>query len=395
MLTDRLLYEAMEEGCPYIHQTRLESVLDVAEGLRESQNLSLSAIGRKLTGEAKVKSKIKKVDRLEGNTKLHKELSGLYKGLSNFVFKYISQDEVLPIIVDLCFMMDDRGIQMLSAEIATKGRSIPLYREVFTEGELKGRANNFLRQLSLNIPKDREVIIIMDAGFYEDWLQAVESFGWYWVLRVRQGKSVKIGENDWRSIKDWVPDIGKRTANHAKVLLTKKHKHACRIVTTRKDLKGRKAKVSRGRTTSKIASGMYSAAAKEPWILATNLPASYKGPQVVNLYAKRMQIEESFRDVKSHQLGLGARYIQTKCTYRWSVKMLLAAIVQITYWVIGVIGHSQGMQQLFQANTVKDKKVFSYFTLGKLIIEHDKLNEIKYNKRELSDVIHDELARNW
>lgn len=75
--------------------------------------------------------------------------------------------------------------------------------------------------------------------------------------------------------------------------------------------------------------------------------------------------------------------------------MLLAAIVQITYWVIGVIGHSQGMQKIFQTNTVKDRKVFSYFTLGKLIIEHEKINEITFNESNLAQVIQQELRRKW
>ncbi len=64
------------------------------------------------------------------------------------------------------------------------------------------------------------------------------------------------------------------------------------------------------------------------------------------------------------QFGLSARYASTKSIYRWGVKMLLAAIVQTMFWIIGVIAHSQNYQRAFQANTVRDKKVFSYFYLG-------------------------------
>ena len=72
--------------------------------------------------------------------------------------------------------------------------------------------------------------------------------------------------------------------------------------------------------------------------------------------------------------------------------MLLAAIVQIVYWVIGIIEHQQGMQKYFQVNTVKDKKVFLFFTLGQLIIEHDKLGDLKINYRNLPTIIQIELA---
>ncbi len=80
----------------------------------------------------------------------------------------ISQVKSVPIVVDLCFVKDDGALQMLSAEIATKGRTVPLYREVFEEGTLKSRAKSFLNQVSKCIPKGREVVVIMDAGFFED-----------------------------------------------------------------------------------------------------------------------------------------------------------------------------------------------------------------------------------
>lgn len=108
-----------------------------------------------------------------------------------------------------------------------------------------------------------------------------------------------------------------------------------------------------------------------------------------------MQIEESFRDVKSHQFGLSARYIRTVSIYRWAVAMLLAAIVQVTLWIIGVIGHHQGMQSYFQANTVKDKKVFSYFYLGQLIVEYNKLSEVMSKCKNVMQAVSEELDRQW
>lgn len=176
------------------------------------------------------------------------------------------------------------------------------------------------------------------------------------------------------------------------MFLTKKHHYKCRLVTTRKDPKGRKQKISRSRTSSKIANGSYEKAAKEPWILGTNLsPETYKASEIVTIYSKRMQIEESFRAIKSHQFGLSARYIRTLDVKRWSVLMLLASIVLISYWVIGVIGHSQGMQKIFQVNT-STKRQFSYFTLGRLLIEHDKLSEIPPLNQNLCTIITQELT---
>jgi hypothetical protein len=391
---EQLLKDYLIDGCPAIHEARLNALLDVSKALQHSHDLCLSALGRKLSGDGSLKSKIKKADRLIGNKHLHSELTQLYTGLSKFVFT--SHLEDIPIIVDLCFIKDDRAIQMLSAEVATKGRTIPLYRDVFSEGELSGRATAFLTTLKSMLPEGREIVFIMDAGFTVEWFKAIEELGWSWISRLRGIKSVKLSvKTDWISIEDFMPKIGEKSTTYNEALITLKHQYPCRIITTRRSSKGRKSKVSRGKISSKIASGAYNKSAKDPWILATNLPQNYNSVKIITLYEKRMQIEQSFRDIKSHQFGLSGRNVRTKNIYRWEVKMLLAAIVQITFWILGVIGHSQGMQKHYQSNTVKDRKVFSYFTLGKFIIEYDGLDKLNYTNENLLEIIEKELARKW
>jgi hypothetical protein len=388
------LKEYLRRECDSIYETRLDAIIDVAEALQRSNDLSLTRMGRNLKGTCNLKSKIKKVDRLEGNKHLHQELSNLYEGLSSYVMSLLSQVKSIPVVVDLCFVKDDAGIQLLSAEVTTKGRTVPLYREVFEEGNLKKRARDFLQGVSRCIPKGREVVVIMDAGFFEDWLREIEGLNWYWISRVRQGKSLKLKEKaDWISVKDFIEEVGSGTKNYEEVLLTKKHKRGCRLITTtQKTIGSKRKKTASVEKNRKVGNGIYVRSAKEPWILATNMPKEYEAFEVIKLYKKRMQIEESFRDMKSHQYGLGGRLIRTNNVERWGVKMLLAAIVQIVNWVIGIIGHQQGMQKYFQANTVKDKKVFSNFTLGKLIIEHDKLKDLKIDYLNLPAIIQMELS---
>ena len=140
MIIDQLLQEHLSVSCPHIHSTRLQAVMDVATGRQKSQNLSLTAIGRQLSGEAQIKHRIKKVDRLLSNRHLYNEITDLYEGLSSYVLKYIHQTNHIPLIVDLCYMKDCYSVQMLSAEVALKGRSLPIYRDVFEKNHLKKRA---------------------------------------------------------------------------------------------------------------------------------------------------------------------------------------------------------------------------------------------------------------
>ncbi|MNQ35651.1 hypothetical protein D3C85_491440 [compost metagenome] len=45
---------------------------------------------------------------------------------------------------------------------------------------------------------------------------------------------------------------------------------------------------------------------REPWLLASNLPAEqWTAAKAAAVYKRRMQIEEGFRDVKSEHLGIG------------------------------------------------------------------------------------------
>lgn len=395
MSLNGILQAHLKSHCPEIHATRLQAVMDVATGLQRGQQFSVSAIGRYLQSESRLKHRIKKVDRLLGNEHLYTELDKIYAGLSQYVFKYIAQDTFSPIVVDLCFLKDNHDVQMLSAEVATQGRTIPLYRDVFAINELKGKEKEFLSSLSKCIPDGREILIIMDAGFGDDWFAAIEEKKWFWLVRARKGKFIKLSDNDeWQEVGELFDKVAPRAKSYDHAYITKKQPRSCRVI-TKKDLASKRKKPLRLPRNYHSAGGDYSRTAREPWVLATNLPKTYDTAKVINAYKKRMQIEESFRDIKNSRYGLGSRNVRTRCVYRWGVCMMLAAIVQIMLWIIGIIGHSRGFQKEFQSNTVKDKKVFSYFYLGQLIIEFDKLNELNIDYQNVSVIIEKELARVW
>ena len=396
MSLNGILQNHLEIYCPEIHITRLQAVMDVATGIQHSQELSITAIGRHLEGEVKLKHRIKKVDRLLGNKNLYSELARIYSGLSHYVFTYIAQDKVLPVVIDLCFLKDYNAIQMLSAEVAIQGRTIPLYREVFEKGQLKGREKEFISKLSECIPSDRDILIIMDAGFGDAWFEAIEAQKWYWLVRARSGKYLKLSDkHEWQEVNELFNQINSRAKSYENAYITKDQPRFCRVITKRGSMLSKRKKPKKLPRNYNSGGGNYQRLAKEPWILATNLPKQYNTAHVINSYKKRMQIEESFRDIKNPRYGLGGRHIETRCVYRWCVLMLLAAIAQITLWIIGVIGHSQGFQQIFQSNTVKDKKIFSYFYLGQLIVDFNKLKDLVINYQNLPTIIERELARIW
>ncbi|MCO7186786.1 IS4 family transposase, partial [Pseudoalteromonas sp. XMcav2-N] len=124
----------------------------------------------------------------------------------------------------------------------------------------------------------------------------------------------------------------------------------------------RSSKAGRRHTAQKS----YRTGSKEPWLLVTNLPADlFKPKRVVSLYAKRMQIEESFRDLKSPQYGMGLRHSKSRCPNRLDILLLLSLLATIILWWIGLYAQHSNWQRKFQANTIRERAVLSTVRLGK------------------------------
>ena len=91
----------------------------------------------------------------------------------------------------------------------------------------------------------------------------------------------------------------------------------------------------------------------------------YKGhafaKRIVKIYHSRMQIEESFRNLKT---GLGFAACQTRQRLQLKVLLLIAMLAQVILFLVGLTVEGMGRQRRYQANTIKDRPVLSYQYLG-------------------------------
>lgn len=111
--------------------------------------------------------------------------------------------------------------------------------------------------------------------------------------------------------------------------------------------------------------------AKEPWLLVTNIPNHVlNGIKITRLYSKRMQIEESFSDLKSPSYGLALRNNRTRNTKRIDILLLMALLAEIIMWWKGLVAMQAKWQYDFQANTIKHRRVLSIPRLGKEVRCH-------------------------
>ena len=77
-----------------------------------------------------------------------------------------------------------------------------------------------------------------------------------------------------------------------------------------------------------------------------------------------MQIEEGFRDVKSEHLGVGLNLHRSHCPKRIEVLLLIAALANYIIFLTGLQAREAGLEQRFQSNSLKDKRVLSLWRLG-------------------------------
>ncbi|MCP4992073.1 MAG: hypothetical protein GY928_40295 [Colwellia sp.] len=64
------------------NKAKVKSLLHCSDALVQEKRLTLTEIGRNIAGKAKVKHKIKRVDRLLGNPKLHADLITIYQAIT-------------------------------------------------------------------------------------------------------------------------------------------------------------------------------------------------------------------------------------------------------------------------------------------------------------------------
>ena len=91
---------------------------------------------------------------------------------------------------------------------------------------------------------------------------------------------------------------------------------------------------------------------------------------VVAVYAQRMQIEESFRDLTSEHFGLGFSANRTQQKSRLGVLLLVACLASFVLRLIGEVGKTKQLDFQFQSNTRRTRPVLSVISLALQLVQH-------------------------
>lgn len=307
------------------------------EALLVGRRLTLMELARHFPGAERVNAPLKRFDRLLGNRSVQAVRAAFYKDAAVWLLR--STQPV--ILVDWSEIKSDGKWHLLRAALSARGRALTLYEEVHPEGcknhpEIEAQ---FLRRLQTLLPRKARPILITDAGFRVPWFRAAESHDWHWIGRVRGTTRLRFpGKYSSIGCRRLFGRATQRARSLGAVLLTDRNAFPCRLVLVKHRGGGRHHYRRRGHVrahnghSEKMASRM-----KEPWLLAVSASLVALSPaQVAKLYARRMQIEQSFRDLKSHRFGCAFEDTLTRRPERLEVLLLIHALATLAAWLEGL-----------------------------------------------------------
>ncbi len=207
-------------------------------------------------------------------------------------------------------------------------------------------------------------IIVTDAGFRTPWFNLIRSLGWDFVGRVRNRTLCQqASAPDWFPAKDLYIRATAKPTHLGAYQLCRNTPMVGQFVVVRKKPQGRKDKTAQGHKNRRNSHSRKQAEREaEPWLLVTSLiPEKEFAKRVTKLYQTRMQIEESFRDLKT---GLKMNLGNTRILKRLTVLLVIAALAQFVLYLFGVVVTMANLHRRYQANSVKDKVVLSYQFVG-------------------------------
>lgn len=331
MHASRALHTCLSNALGGLHQRRAEALLGCVDALSAGRRLTLTDLARSWPGAERIAAPLKRVDRLLSNPQLQVEAKSLYAAMACILLRGLPE----PVIVVDWSELNRRQHAVLRAALAWQGRTLTVMEIVtpYRKMNSPGIESRLLDQLSQMIPAKARPILVTDAGFGPPWFLKVAAKGWHFVGRIRSSKmEVKSLGAPWCSCRSLYATTTQRTRDLSDFLLARKHKMLVRLVLHRKRRKGRMHRNLKGERAKDSRSRQVAARESEPWLLAVSPQLGHNAAQIVTLYAKRMQIEQSFRDLKSHRYGMAFEDSLTRKSGRLSILLLILALTSFAAW---------------------------------------------------------------
>lgn len=328
-----------------VHAKRVASLAGATLGVIQSASLAIGLIGQGLAlARGRLpKHAVKQVDRMLSNQGI--DVDALF---AHWVPHVVGGRDSITVALDWTdFDADDQATIMLSL-LTRHGRATPLVWRTVDKATLKDRRNAYedqvLTRFAEVLPDKVRVCVVADRGFGDQKLYRMltEQLGFDFVIRFRGNIEVTAADGETRAAADWV-GRGGRTRTLRKAAVTA---DACPVAAV----------------VCVQAKGM-----KEPWCLATST-TDKTARALINLYAKRWQIEGSFRDSKDLRFGMGMSTIHVSTPDRRDRLWLINAFAVALLTLLGAAGEALGYDRHLKTNTTK-RRTHSLFRQGSMLYD--------------------------
>lgn len=365
-----LIITRVLDGCwSGLHVKRAQALRAAVLSLVLGGVLSLSGIARRLQGPVILRHRIKRVDRLLGNSALWTSRGAVYHAVSE---RWLADLKQLLIVVDWSDMTTDQKWHLLRASVAVEGRSVTLYEEVHPQKYYgHPRVHKcFLERMAKMVPTGCQVIVMTDAGFRSGWFQRVAAQGWNWIGRIRNRDLVCGAGSAWQRAKSFYAQATTSARDLGRFTYVRSNPIACRLALIKQAGKGRHRLNMYGKKRTGRQSMKNARSQREPWLLASSMGLAHLGAQaIVKLYGQRMRIEQSFRDLKNPRVGMGLSSARSRERMRLEMLLLLAHLASFVLRLIGEAAKQQQLELQFQSTNRRQRREISVMTLARRLID--------------------------
>jgi hypothetical protein len=325
-----------------LHPKQVDSLAHSVVGAIHAATASITAIGRAAARAREVSEKhsIKQVDRLLANSKID-----ALEVMRHVVPVLVSGRSRIVVAVDWTEFASNEHSTVAVSMITEHGRATPLMWMTIATKKLKKRRAQFedrvLWRLRLALPENVQVTVLADRGFADTGLfwTLQEKMRFDYVIRFKAGTFVETADGDARPAGEWVPTNGQaKHLLHAR--MTRKRRSVPAVVCVKR-------------------AGM-----KESWCLVTSL-AEAGAEDVIQLYARRFDIEHTFRDQKDWRFGLALDHMTLGTPERRDRMLLVLALATMFSVIVGAAGEHLGLDRTLRANTETRKRTHSLLRQGR------------------------------
>lgn len=353
----------LDHDCKSIHLKRRKSLANFV-GAAVLGGLGVVRMAKRLASRASLRNRIKCCDRLLSNSHLKGESVLVYRAMTR---RILGRKRHVQIVVDWSEMRPDSSIHLLRAAAIVKGRAFTIYEQLYPQAMLGSPKahRQFMTALRTILPNNCHAIIITDAGFKSPWFKLLTELGFAWVGRVRSNDMLRARNGDiWVGCKTFYAKAKTRARDLGMFLYVRSNPTPCRLVLYKSKSKGRHCLTRSGKPAENRRSKKNSRSQIEPWLLvACPTLTRLHAEKIVSIYAGRMQIEQTFRDIKNDQWGMGLCRSQTRSLPRLAVLLLVGALASYALWLIGLAARASGYNVCY-GSRAKASATLSILSLG-------------------------------